>query len=280
MTDIIVERAAAKALSRNEGSAAIARPLPRWMKHFPFHVAVIVSALLLWQLASDRWVSSLTISSPAEIWEAAKTWSQQGYLQFHTWHTFQAVFVSFVLGSVLAFAVAVLFIEVQWLGRFGEPYMIALSVIPPIALIPIFIIWLGLGLAVKIVMGVLATFFIVFITSYQGLRSIDSNLLELARIFSATRWQRLFKFRVWAALPFFMSGAKLALPKAALGVLVAEFLTGNRGLGYAILRAGNNYDMGGFFVGVITLTVVVFFLSSLLLLIERAALSWVPSERL
>ncbi len=274
MTDIVI----AADLDGEKDTRRSSR-VPKWVIYLVVHVIVVLTIIGGWQFTSDRWISSLTISSPAEIFTVARNWIGQGYLQLHTWHTFQAVLLGFFVGSFLALALAVLFTEIRWLGDLGEPYVIALSVVPPIALIPVFIIWFGLGISVKIIMGVLATFFIVFITSFQGLREFNSNLLELSRLLGATRFQRLFKFQLWAALPFFLSGAKLALPKACLAVVVAEFLTGNRGLGYAILRAGNNLDMGGFFVGVITLTVVVFLLSSLLLMIEQTALAWVPKER-
>ncbi|MCR6735420.1 MAG: ABC transporter permease subunit [Afipia sp.] len=193
--------------------------------------------------------------------------------------TFSSVAAGFVVGAVLGFLVAVLLTEMPLLGRFSEPYLIALSVIPAIALVPIFVIWFGLGVQVKILMGLWSTFSIVFVTSYQGLRAADAKLLELSQVYGASRLQRLVTIRVWSALPFFLSGAKLALPKCALAVVATEFLAGSSGLGYAILRAGNNLDIGGLFVGVITLTLVTLLISNALVKAEDIFLQWVPKER-
>jgi NitT/TauT family transport system permease protein len=193
--------------------------------------------------------------------------------------TFSSVLAGLVVGAVLGFLVAVVLTEMPLFGRFAEPYLIALSVIPAIALVPIFVIWFGLGVQVKILMGLWSTFSIVFVTSYQGLRTSDAKLLELSQVYGASRLQRLATIRVWSALPFFLSGAKLALPKCALAVVATEFLAGSSGLGYAILRAGNNLDVGGLFVGVITLTLVTLLISNALVKAEDAFLHWVPKER-
>lgn len=243
------------------------------------HVAISAGILLLWQFASGRWLDTNIISSPDQIFEVAVAWAQSGYLLAQTVSTFCSVAAGFAAGAVLGFLVAVVLTEMPLLGRFGEPYLIALSVIPAIALVPIFVIWFGLGVQVKILMGLWSTFSIVFVTSYQGLRTADAKLLELSQVYGASRLQRLATIRVWSALPFFLSGAKLALPKCALAVVATEFLAGSSGLGYAILRAGNNLDIGGLFVGVITLTLVTLLISNALVKAEDTFLHWVPKER-
>jgi NitT/TauT family transport system permease protein len=243
------------------------------------HIAISAGILLLWQFVSGRWLDANIISSPDQIFEVAVAWSRSGYLLAQTVSTFSSVAAGFVVGAVLGFLVAVLLTEMPLLGRFSEPYLIALSVIPAIALVPIFVIWFGLGVQVKILMGLWSTFSIVFVTSYQGLRAADAKLLELSQVYGASRLQRLVTIRVWSALPFFLSGAKLALPKCALAVVATEFLAGSSGLGYAILRAGNNLDIGGLFVGVITLTLVTLLISNALVKAEDIFLQWVPKER-
>lgn len=243
------------------------------------HIAISVSVLLLWQFISGRWLDANIISSPDQIFEVAVAWAKSGYLLTQTVSTFSAVAAGFAIGAVLGFLVAVVLTEMPLLGRFSEPYLIALSVIPAIALVPIFVIWFGLGVQVKILMGLWSTFSIVFVTSYQGLRTADAKLLELSQVYGASRLQRLTTVRVWSALPFFLSGAKLALPKCALAVVATEFLAGSSGLGYAILRSGNNLDIGGLFVGVITLTLVTLLISTSLVKAEDIFLHWVPKER-
>jgi len=258
-----------RAATRRRNPLAVAWP----------HVLVILGALAIAQLVSGRFVSKLVIPSPSSIVTSGIAWIESGYLLGHTISTLIALFAGFAIGAVLSFFVAVLFVEIPRLGRFGEPYVLALSVVPAIALVPLFVVWLGLGLETKIVMGAFATFFAMFVVAYDGLKNTDAKLLELSRILGASRWQKLVKFRLWAAVPFFISGAKLALPKAALAVIVAEYLAGNSGLGFAILRAGNLLDVGGLFVGIITLTVLIHLLSLTIIGIERALLGWIPKEK-
>lgn len=243
------------------------------------HVAISVGVLIVWQFASGRLIDANIISSPDQIFEVAVAWIQSGYLLTQTVSTFSSVAIGFAIGAILGFLVAVVLTEMPLLGRFTEPYLIALSVIPAIALVPIFVIWFGLGIQVKILMGLWSTFSIVFVTSYQGLRAADAKLLELSQVYGASRLQRLATIRAWSALPFFLSGAKLALPKCALAVVATEFLAGSSGLGYAILRAGNNLDVGGLFVGVITLTLVTLLISNILVKAEDVFLHWVPKEK-
>jgi NitT/TauT family transport system permease protein len=243
------------------------------------HVVITAGILALWQFASGRWLDANIISSPDQIFEVAVVWIRSGYLLTQTVSTFSAVAAGFTSGAALGFLVAVVLTEMPLLGRFTEPYLIALAVIPAIALVPIFVIWFGLGVQVKILMGLWSTFSIVFVTSYQGLRAADAKLLELSQVYGASQLQRLATIRAWSALPFFLSGAKLALPKCALAVVATEFLAGSSGLGYAILRAGNNLEIGGLFVGVITLTVITLLISTLLVKAEGHFLHWVPKER-
>lgn len=243
------------------------------------HIVFVIVVAAIAEIISGRLVSKLIVPKPSDVLVAAEGWITTGYLLRHLLATLHALSIGFVIGALVALVLAIILTELPRLGRFAEPYIIALSVIPAIALVPLFVVWLGLGIETKIVMGAFGTFFTVFITAYDGFKNADAKLLELAQLLKASHWQRLVKFRLWLAAPFFFSGAKLALPKAALAIVATEYLAGNRGLGYAILKAGNVLDIGGLFVGVIALTLLILVLSWLLLALERVTLSWVPKER-
>lgn len=264
---------------RSRGSSPARNPWRRrLLTGAAVHGAVIVVVLATFELLSGRYVSELTIPKPSSIGRSAVTWLEQGYLQHHLLYTVQTVGIGFVIGSLLGFVVAVVFTEIGILGRFGEPYILAISVIPAIALVPLFVSWLGLGIGTKIVMGIFTAFCVVFVTSYAGLRSVDARLLELGRLYHASRWQLLTTIRLPGGTPHVFSGAKLALPKVALAVVVTEYLAGNTGLGYVILRSGNLLDIGGMFVGIIALTVAVHLMAVVIIGVERVALRWVPKE--
>lgn len=243
------------------------------------HVLFVAALLGLWQLASGRWIDPLLVASPSTIAQRLGDWLGDGTLWDNLRPTLVALLVGFVIGTILAFAVAVLFTEVPPLGRFFENYILALGAVPFVALAPLLIIWFGLGLEPKIVVAALTTFCSFFANAFTGLRETDPQLLELGRILHASQRQRLTKLRFWSAMPYLTSGVKQSLPRAVFAVIVIEFLASNKGLGYLITSSGNNLDMPGLFGAVIVLVVVTQGLLFLIRLAEKRLLFWQPQER-
>lgn len=243
------------------------------------HVGFVGAVLAAWEVSSGRWIDPLLLSKPSEVLRQLWDWIVTGHLAFHLQFTLTALAIGFLLGAVVAFALAVLFAELPRAGRFAEIYIIVFNGIPTIALIPVFIVWFGFGIETKIFMGFLTVFFIVFIASFQALRNTDSRYLELARVLEANTWQRLVKFRLWAAVPFLASAFKLALPATALAVVTAEFLGSNRGIGFLLIRASNLLDMAGLFAAVLVVTALVQILSLAAAALESRLLTWVPKEK-
>jgi NitT/TauT family transport system permease protein len=243
------------------------------------HVLFVAALLGLWQLASGRWIDPLLVASPSTIAQRLGDWLGDGTLWDNLRPTLVALLVGFVIGVLLAFAVAVLFTEVPTLGRFFENYILALGAVPFVALAPLLIIWFGLGLEPKIVVAALTTFCSFFANAFTGLRETDPQLLELGRILHASQRQRLTKLRFWSAMPYLTSGVKQSLPRAVFAVIVIEFLASNKGLGYLITSSGNNLDMPGLFGAVIALVIVTQGLLFLIRLGEKRLLFWQPQER-
>lgn len=243
------------------------------------HVLFVAALLGLWQLASGRWIDPLLVASPSTIAQRLGDWLGDGTLWDNLRPTLVALLVGFVIGTTLAFAVAVLFTEVPPLGRFFENYILALGAVPFVALAPLLIIWFGLGLEPKIVVAALTTFCSFFANAFTGLRETDPQLLELGRILHASQRQRLTKLRFWSAMPYLTAGVKQSLPRAVFAVIVIEFLASNKGLGYLITSSGNNLDMPGLFGAVIVLVVVTQGLLFLIRLAEKRLLFWQPQER-
>jgi NitT/TauT family transport system permease protein len=252
---------------------------PRSLGVAGLHVLFVAALLGLWQFASGRWIDPLLIASPSTIAQRLGDWLGDGTLWQNLRPTLVALLVGFVIGTILAFAVAVLFVEVPALGRFFENYILALGAVPFVALAPLLIIWFGLGLEPKIVVAALTTFCSFFANAFTGLRETDPQLLELGRILHASQRQRLTKLRFWSAMPYLTSGVKQSLPRAVFAVIVIEFLASNKGLGYLITSSGNNLDMPGLFGAVVVLVVVTQGLLLLIRLAEKRLLFWQPQER-
>jgi NitT/TauT family transport system permease protein len=269
---------------------AVARPAPaspgrrvlrqRRRLVFPaLHVLFVAAILGLWQYASGRWIDPLLVASPSTIAVRLYDWLLDGNLWFNLEPTLEALLVGFVIGTILAFVAAVVFVNIPPLGRFFENYILALGAVPFVALAPLLIIWFGLGLEPKIVVAALTTFCSFFANAYTGLGETSPQLLELSRILHASRLQRLVKIQFWSAMPYLTSGVKQSLPRAVFAVIVIEFLASNRGLGYLITSSGNNLDMPGLFGAVIVLVIVTQGLLYLVRLGEQRLLFWQPKER-
>lgn len=243
------------------------------------HVVFVVAIVALWAYAARHWLDPLILPSPGSVWSSLWNWIETGYIFEQTWYTLQSMLIGFAIGSAAAVVLAVALTNVLWLGRFIEPYIIAFDAIPLIAIVPILIAWFGFGYEAKTAMAIFAAFVIVFINSFRGLRNTEPKYLELARLLQANRRQKLVKFRLWAAVPFFASAVKLALPRTAFAVVVTEFLGSNQGLGYVIVRAQSLLNIPNLIAAVVALTVVVQVLSRLAALLERLALAWVPKEK-
>lgn len=242
------------------------------------HVLFVGAVIAIWQALAGRAVDSLILASPSSIAGQFGTWVSNGYLWSNLSYTLESLLTGFIVGSVAATVFSMLLSESQAIGRFIEPYILALSSVPYMALAPLFLLWFGTGLTSKIVVCALTTFFVVFVNAFAGMRDTDSHLLELGRILRASRWQRFRSIKLPASLPFLIAGLKLALPRALIAVVIAEFLASDRGLGNVLVTAGQQLNTAGVFLAAVVLAVLVFMLTGLATMAERRLLRWKPAE--
>ncbi len=146
--------------------------------------------------------------------------------------------------------------------------------IPKIALAPVFIVWLGLGIASKIAVVFLASFFLVFFNTYSGLLSLNEELVLLARLMGASWPQATFRVILPASAHQIFLGLKTAVPYAVIGAVIGEYIGSNEGLGYFILYASQTYDAPALFSGIIILVAIVFLANFLLNAIEARVIRW------
>ena len=118
-----------------------------------------------------------------------------------------------------------------------EPFIIAAMGIPLYALVPLLILWFGIGMTPKVVIVAFMVFFIVFVSTLSGLRALEHRLVNMARVLGASEWQLTMLIRRQAMLPFLFSGLRLAVPRAISAAIVGEFLVADRGLGFYIERS-------------------------------------------
>jgi NitT/TauT family transport system permease protein len=163
-------------------------------------------------------------------------------LRQHFEHTAIEIFGGLLLSVAVGFVAAVALSSSRAVRAAFMPNLVLFELIPKIALAPLFIIWLGNGSESRLAFALFLAFFPILISSTTGLTLTDPALLRLGRAIKATPWQIFATLRLPYALPFIFSGIKIGSTMAVIGVIVGEFITGNRGVGYIIMFAASNME--------------------------------------
>jgi NitT/TauT family transport system permease protein len=219
-------------------------------------IASFLVAALLWELMARYLIAKpiLFSSLGAIVTRAIELW-QEGELQYHMWVSFIEFAGGFGLAIVLGIGLGVAFAASRFMRNFFEPWVSMLYATPIIALGPLFILWLGIGVASKIAIVLLTAVFPILINTVAGLTTTERTLVEVARSLGATNTQIYTKIRIPSATPYVIAGLRLAVARALVGVVVAELFGARAGLGFLILTSAQNFDTPALFVGVIILAI-------------------------
>jgi NitT/TauT family transport system permease protein len=243
-----------------------------WFGHLVF-ISVFIA---LWETAARLgWLNPLLIGSPSKIAlflrdgfvGSTKLWIELGY-------TLLGTGISFVVGSVLAVATGVLFIASPRLERFADPYLTLLNAIPRIALAPLFLLWFGLGLGSKIAVGVSLAFFIVLASTTAGIRGVSGDIVTLARSLGVSAPRIFLTITLPSAVPVIFSGLRLALVYSMLGVIGAELLAAEHGLGQVLSFLQANFDTSGVMALLLVLALLGLAVTSGMSWVEKHLLRW------
>ncbi|WPB88243.1 ABC transporter permease [Streptomyces malaysiensis] len=237
-------------------------------------VLVGLLTLALWQFASGRWVRAFFISSPTAVGGRLVDLVATGELWPHLTVTMEEFAVGIAAGTALGVALGLAIVYSGIVGQWFHPYVMALYSLPRVALAPLFIVWFGIGLASKITMIITMVVFVVFYNVHEGVRSIDPDLLDMARGHRATRRQTL-RWVVFPALtPWLLTGLRLAVGLALIGAVIAEIVGSSAGLGYYIKTSSNLLDITGVFAGLAVITTIAMIFDFLVGRLERRLLRY------
>ncbi len=198
------------------------------------------------------------------------------------WHsgiTTLEVIVGFFLGSVLGMAIGYLLGVSPRAEVVLSPYILALQIAPKVAFAPLFVMWLGFTVYPKILVAILIVFFPVMVNVLTAMRTVDPDMVNLARAFSASRWQIFRKIEYPASLPPLFSGLRIGATLAVIGVVVGELVGGNLGLGYLLVMGGGQGNTAMVFVAILLLTVIGILAYGAVILVERRVLHYIPRAR-
>jgi NitT/TauT family transport system permease protein len=237
-------------------------------------VAIVGGFFLLWEVASQRWIDAFLISSPSRIIASMISGFRSGELIQHCWVTLQEIAIGFPVGVILGIGLGYGFGRSRLLAEIFEPIIIALNGIPRTALAPLFIVWLGIGIWSKVGVVFLLTFFLNFFNTYAGMRQLDQEYVDLARLMGARGWKITFRVILPAISPYMFTGIRTSIPFAVIGAIVGEFVAATEGVGFFIRQAAGLFRTADVFVGIIVLMLMVIIIDKFFELIERRALQW------
>jgi len=236
-------------------------------------IGILAAILALWQFAVTD-ASLPYFSRPSLI--AAKFYELLTHqaIYRHISVTLAEIAMGYSLGAVIGLSLGFILGRSQFLSAALQPYIIGLYSIPKIALAPVFIVWLGLGIASKVAVVFVASFFLVFFNTYSGLISINEELVRLARLMGASWPQTVTRVILPAAAPQIFLGLRTAVPYAVIGAVIGEYIGSSEGLGYFILYASQTYDAAALFAGIIILVAIVFIVNFGLNGLEGRVIRW------
>jgi len=247
-------------------------------------VAQVVVLILVfggWQLfTSLKIVDPFFFGQPSGIVRTAWQWVQHGtnqgsiWLQIYT--TMEEAVFGFFIGVAAGVVVGVLLGQFRFLSDVLSPYIKAVNALPRIVLGALFVIVLGLGISSKIVLAAFLVFFVVFFNAYQGVREVDGNLVNNARVLGASRMQVIRNVVLPSAMTWIIASLHVAFGFAVIGAVVGEVLGAQHGLGVLITDSQNNFNTDGIFAGMIIIGLIALVAEWLISLLERRLLAWRP----
>ena len=237
----------------------------------------IVAVLAAWELFG-RHVNPLFMSYPSAIVEAGMQLAASGELASALASSLRTLLSGFVIASVIGVCLGLVIGRYQLVDAATDWLVNALYATPLIATIPLVILWFGLGDAAKLFIVTLTAVFPVLINTASGVRNVPRALIDVGAAFAANEWQVFTKIIFPAVVPFIMTGLRLGIGRAIIGMVAAEFFTSITGLGALIVKYGNQYDTATMFVPIFMLMFMGVLMSTFVRSLEKWIAPWRYTE--
>ena len=248
---------------------SVDRTVRRWLPA----LLIVLSILALWE-AYVRIFDVQTWLLPAPSAIAVALVQDAGLL----WHHTRATLTEIIVGFGVALACGVLLATAIGMSRTLEralyPFIIASQTIPIIVIAPMLLIWVGYGLAPKVIVVALISFFPIVVNMVDGLKSVDRDMVNLMRTLGANRRQVFFKVQVPTSLPYLFSGMRVAIAVSVIGAVIGEWVGSSEGLGYLMLRSKPQFLTERVFASIVILSALGIGLFASVGILERIAIPW------
>ena len=240
-------------------------------------VAFGILFLLAWQFVPPALgVPSYIIPTVSDLAREFGRMAARENLTAHILSTVTIATVGFVIGSLLGAAMGYLLGMSLLLEKVLSPYILGLQIAPKVAFAPLFIMWLGYNAWPKLIVTILVVFFPILVNVLQSMKTVDRDLINLARAYSMSRLQIFWKIEVPASMPALMAGLRIGATLAVIGVTVGELVGGNTGLGYLITFGEGQANTAMVFNAIVLLTLVGIVLYGAVTMIEARVLHYIP----
>jgi NitT/TauT family transport system permease protein len=243
---------------------------PNWLG-----LVSLLAGLVAWYLLTRYGgLPNFILPSPLSVWNRFVKAVLDGSLLYNTAVTLAEILLGLLAGVLFATVVGYFIAKSRALEKILSPYIVASQAIPVIAIAPLLVIWLGNGIASKVVICALIVFFPVLVNTIVGIRAVPPSLYDLMNSLHATRSQILWKLEVPAALPLFLGGLRIGATLAVIGAIVGELVGAEEGLGFLLQLGDFQYDTPMVFVAVFTLIALALMLYGIVTLLEKRFLKW------
>lgn len=245
---------------------------------FDYCIALTGLLAIWWYASGPLGTPQYLLPSPQST--AATLWQTfvGGGLSPHIWFTLRNILMGLVIGSLFGVAAAYLLYRQPQLSKFLDGPLVVFQTAPKIALAPLFVVWFGLGVTAKIVLIVTLVVFPVLMGALAGFRTMDSRLHDISLLLDLSPWARFFQIDLMAALPSIFVGIKIGAVQALVGAILAEWISGSKGLGYLMTFASATYKTPLLFGAVLLAVLLGIALHGLLSVLEKRTLYWMASD--
>lgn len=238
---------------------------------------LLIAWLAAWHVTADRQLLDPVLAkTPGESWTYFVGVTQSGELWLNTRATMLAVIIAWVLAGVIGAVAGLALGLMPMVERVISPFLDAANAMPRIALAPLFVVALGIGMSAKVALACTLVFFIVMSGARAGVRSADGEWLRLSAVLGATKLQLFWKIMLPVATPAIFAGLRLGLIYSLLGVVGSELIAARDGLGQMIAESSSLFQMEAVYAILILLAIIAVLLNQLMMILERWLLRWQP----
>ena len=256
---------------------AAARRRQKQIQTIVIRLISLTTVLTIWELAGGQ-VDPVLFTTPSKIAVAAVTMIGSGELWTYLWPSLVVLVIGLTLAAVIGIATGLLLARFWVLDVALGVYITFLYSTPSVALVPLIVLWAGFETTAKVIILFLFAFFPMAINTYQGVKNVDAKLIEVGRAFRCSERQLWINIVLPGALPFIVTGLRLAVGRGLIGMVLADLYTAISGIGYLIVRTASTYQVDKMFVPIVTLGILGVTLTALLRLLEIKVAPWTAAQ--